>query len=63
MMRSSGMSLDARQTGQRHGQESSADMRLDGDQVTADPDDGDAGHTTRTYIRRLAARPLQVAEP
>jgi hypothetical protein len=23
---------------------------LDGDQVTADPDDGDAGHATRTYI-------------
>jgi len=26
-------------------------MRLDRDQVTADPDDGDAGHATRTYIR------------
>jgi hypothetical protein len=24
--------------------ESPADVRLDGDQVTADPDDGDAGH-------------------
>jgi hypothetical protein len=28
----------------------SADVRLDGDQVTADPDDGDAGHATAAYI-------------
>jgi hypothetical protein len=27
-----------------------ADVRLDGDQVTADPDDGDAGDYSRTYI-------------
>jgi hypothetical protein len=30
-------------------------MRLDGDQVTADPDDGDAGHFSRTYMRGLEA--------
>ena len=25
-------------------------MRLDGDEMTADPDDGDAGHATGTYM-------------
>jgi hypothetical protein len=29
---------------------SSADARLDGDRVTADPDDGDVGHATRRYM-------------
>jgi hypothetical protein len=38
-------------------------VRLDGDEMPADADDGDAGHSTRTYICRLAARPLQGAEP
>jgi len=30
--------------------EPSADMRLDGDQMSADADDGDAGHTSAAYI-------------
>jgi hypothetical protein len=34
--------------------ESSADVRLDGDQMTADSDDGDAGHPTRRYMDRSA---------
>jgi hypothetical protein len=44
--------LDAgpRQAGQRQGRESSADVRLDGDQMTADPDDGDAGDYSGTYM-------------
>jgi hypothetical protein len=25
-------------------------MRLDGDEMTADPDEGDTGHATGTYI-------------
>jgi hypothetical protein len=29
---------------------SSADVRLDGDRVSSHPDDGDPGHTPRTYI-------------
>jgi hypothetical protein len=27
-------------------------MRLDGDQVTMDPEDGDAGPVSGTYLRR-----------
>jgi hypothetical protein len=28
------------------------DVRLDGDEMAADADDGDAGHSSRTYIWR-----------
>jgi len=38
--------------GQRQGQEPSADMRLDGDQVTRDPGDGDAGDVSNVHSRR-----------
>ena len=31
--------------------ESATDVRLDGDEMTADTDDGDAGHATGTYVR------------
>jgi hypothetical protein len=34
-------------------------VRLDGDEMAADADDGDAGHFSGTYMRRLAASPLQ----
>jgi hypothetical protein len=47
-----------RQPGQGERRESATDVRLDGDEMAADADDGDAGHATRTYIR-LAARRLQ----
>jgi hypothetical protein len=30
--------------------ESATDMRLDGDEMTADADDGNAGHSSGTYI-------------
>jgi hypothetical protein len=30
-----------------------ADVRLDDDRMTADPDDGDAGHLSRTYMKLL----------
>jgi hypothetical protein len=48
--------LDAgtRQAGQRKGWEPSADVRLDGDEVTADPDDGDASDATATYMVKQA---------
>jgi hypothetical protein len=39
-----------RQAGQRQGRESPADVRLDGDQMTADPEDGDAGASSRPYM-------------
>jgi hypothetical protein len=39
------------QAGQRQGRESAADVCLDGDEVTADPDDGDTGHATAAYMR------------
>jgi hypothetical protein len=32
-------------------------MRLDGDQVAADADDGDAGHSTAAYMRGAALSP------
>jgi hypothetical protein len=35
---------------QRERREPATDVRLDGDEMTADPDDGDAGHPSRTYI-------------
>jgi hypothetical protein len=34
--------------GERRG--SATDVRLDGDEMAADADDCDAGHSTRTYI-------------
>jgi hypothetical protein len=33
--------------------ESATDVRLDGDEMPADADDGDAGHPTRTYMVRV----------
>jgi hypothetical protein len=30
-------------------------VRLDGDEVASDADDGDAGHATRTYIRLMCS--------
>jgi hypothetical protein len=45
------MSLDARQPGQGERRESATDVRLDGDEMAADADDGDAGHFSRTYMR------------
>jgi hypothetical protein len=42
-----------RQAGQRQGRESPADERLDRDEMTADPDDGDAGdYSGRTFPER-----------
>jgi hypothetical protein len=38
------------QPGQGERRKSATDVRLDGHQVTADPHDGDAGHSTGTYI-------------
>jgi hypothetical protein len=32
--------------------ESTTDVRLDGDEMAADADDGDAGHYSRTYMSR-----------
>jgi hypothetical protein len=42
--------------------EPSADVRLDGDQMTADPDDGDAGHVSAASIS-LRARGRYVLLP
>jgi hypothetical protein len=33
-----------------------ADVRLDGDQMTADADDGDTGHSTETYMPPSSGR-------
>lgn len=33
-----------------------ADVRLDGDEMTAHPDDGDAGHVSGTYMARVLPR-------
>ena len=38
------------QPGQGERRESATDVRLDGDEMAADADDGDAGHATGTYI-------------
>jgi hypothetical protein len=38
--------------GQGERRESATDVRLDGDEMTADPDDGDAGHFSGTYMIR-----------
>jgi hypothetical protein len=38
------------QPGQGERRESATDVRLDGDEMPADADDGDAGHSTGTYI-------------
>jgi hypothetical protein len=32
----------------------------DGDEVTADPDDGDAGHVSGTYITALDGEPVAI---
>jgi hypothetical protein len=40
----------AGQPGQGERRESATDVRLDGDEVAADADDGDAGDVSRTYI-------------
>ncbi len=40
------------QAGQRERREPATDVRLDGDEVTADADDGNAGHVSRTYMCR-----------
>jgi hypothetical protein len=47
-----GLYDDPRQPGVRERREPATDARLDGDQVTANPDDGDAGHATAAYIIR-----------
>jgi hypothetical protein len=39
-----------------------ADVRLDGDQITADPDDDDAGHSTRTYMTPCPRRASRVPQ-
>ena len=38
------------QPGQGERRESATDVRLDGDEMTADADDSDAGDVSRTYI-------------
>jgi hypothetical protein len=40
----------AGQAGQGERRESATDVRLDGDEIAADADDGDAGHATGTYM-------------
>jgi hypothetical protein len=57
----------AGQAGQGERRESATDVRLDGAEMAADADDGDAGHFSRTYItidRRpsgnLAANPPEL---
>jgi hypothetical protein len=40
----------AGQPGQGERRESATDMRLDGDEVAPDADDGDAGHFSGTYM-------------
>ena len=42
--------LAAGEPGQGERRESATDVRLDGDEMAADADDGDAGDTTRTYM-------------
>jgi hypothetical protein len=50
--------LSAGQPGQGERREPATDVRLDGDEMTADADDGDAGHATeRTWWASLAPRP------
>jgi hypothetical protein len=39
---------------------SSADGRLDGERMTADPDDGDADHASETHLCPIARRGLPV---
>jgi hypothetical protein len=38
-------------------------VRLDGDEVAADADDGDAGHFSRTYMGRGPGAALPAEEP
>jgi hypothetical protein len=38
------------QPGQGERRESATDVRLDGDEMAADADDGDAGHYSGTYM-------------
>jgi hypothetical protein len=38
------------QPGQGERRESTTHVRLDGDETTADADDGDAGHSSGTYM-------------
>jgi hypothetical protein len=40
----------AGQPGQGERRKSATDVRLDGDEMAADADDGDAGHATAAYI-------------
>jgi hypothetical protein len=40
----------AGEPGQGKRRESATDVRLDGDEMAADADDGDAGHATRRYM-------------
>jgi len=40
----------SRQAGQGERRESATDVRLDGDEMPADADDGDAGHYSGTYM-------------
>jgi hypothetical protein len=40
----------AGQPGQRERRESATDVRLDGDEMAPDADDGDAGHFRATYM-------------
>jgi hypothetical protein len=42
-----------RQAGHGERRQSAADVRLDGDEMTADPDDRDAGHCCATYIAEV----------
>jgi hypothetical protein len=39
-----------REPGQGERRESATDVRLDGDEMAADADDGDAGDYSRTYM-------------
>ena len=47
---SSGGDLSAGQPAQGERRESATDVRLDGDEMTADADDGDPGHASAAYI-------------
>jgi hypothetical protein len=47
----------AGQPGQGERRESATDVRLDGDEMAADADDGDAGDDSRTYMAELGAGP------
>jgi hypothetical protein len=42
--------------GQGERRESATDVRLDGDETAADADDGDALHTSSSYMRERSAR-------